>query len=113
MHSTDECRAHTKCRNCGGPHRSDSRTCLARPTKAGPVSKEQLANIRIASQRELAAVVRAKAAARRAEAAVQAAAKQKQASPEAVRSNNSFEVLMTDVASDATATGTTNPVESS
>ncbi|CCU82619.1 EKA-like protein [Blumeria hordei DH14] len=30
MHSSSECKAHTKCRNCGGPHRSDSRDCLAR-----------------------------------------------------------------------------------
>ncbi|CCU82985.1 EKA-like protein [Blumeria hordei DH14] len=113
MHSTDECRSHIKCRNCGVPHRSDSRVCLARPIKSGPVSREQLANIRIASQRELAAVMRAKAAARRAEATVQAAARQTQDSPTAVKSNNSFEVLMTDVTPDATPTGTTNLVESS
>ncbi|CCU81324.1 EKA-like protein [Blumeria hordei DH14] len=113
MHSTDECHAHTKCRNCGGPHRSDSRACLARPTKSGPVSREQLATIRMASQRDLVAVVRAKAAVRRAEAAAQAAAKQTEAAPGAVKPNNRFEVLITDVTPDATATGTTNPVESS
>lgn len=42
MHSTTECKAYTKCRNCGGPYCSDSRSCLARPTRSGPVTKEQL-----------------------------------------------------------------------
>nr|ABW72064.1 TE1a [Blumeria hordei] len=113
MHSTNECHEHTKCRNCGGLHRSNSRVCLARPTKSGPVSREQLATIRVASQRELAAVARAKAAVRRAETEAQAAARQAQASPGAEKSNNRFEVVMTDVTPDATATGTSNPVESS
>ena len=31
-HSIAECKAITKCSNCGNPHRSDSRDCLARPT---------------------------------------------------------------------------------
>ncbi|KAI1002309.1 hypothetical protein K3495_g5893 [Podosphaera aphanis] len=62
MHSASECKAPVRCRNCGGPHRSDSRNCLARPTRTGPVTKEQLAVIRQYGQREFAAVARAKAA---------------------------------------------------
>ncbi|POS82700.1 hypothetical protein EPUL_003942 [Erysiphe pulchra] len=34
-HSVDTCMAATKCRNCGGPHRADSRRCLARPNHSG------------------------------------------------------------------------------
>ncbi|KHJ33486.1 putative eka-like protein [Erysiphe necator] len=41
MHPEEECKALTKCRNCGGPYRSDSRKFLARPTKAGKPTKEQ------------------------------------------------------------------------
>ncbi len=73
MHSAAECPAPTRCRNCGGPHRSDSRNCLARPTRSGPVTKEQLVVIREYGQREFAAVARAKAAARKAEEAAKAA----------------------------------------
>ena len=48
----EDCRALTKCRNCGGPHRSDSRTCLARPTKNGArPSNEQLEVIRQYAQK--------------------------------------------------------------
>ncbi|KAI1004635.1 hypothetical protein K3495_g3576 [Podosphaera aphanis] len=72
MHSTSEYKARIKCRNCGRPHRSDSRSCLARPTRSGPVTKEQLVTIPQASQREFAAVARAKAAIRRSEAAASA-----------------------------------------
>ncbi|KAI0994607.1 hypothetical protein K3495_g13574 [Podosphaera aphanis] len=110
MHSSAECKAHAKCRNCGGPHRSDSRSCLARPTRSGPVTKEQLVTIRQASQREFAAVARAKAAVRRAEAAAIAAAVQKIASPPALSTSNQFEVLAEDtILPDAEATGETNP----
>lgn len=110
MHSTSECKAHTKCRNCGGPHRSDSRSCLARPTRSGPVTKEQLATIRQASQLEFAAVARAKAAVMRAEAAAIAAAVHKPASPPALSTSNQFEVLAEDtILPDAEATGETNP----
>ncbi|KHJ30407.1 putative eka-like protein [Erysiphe necator] len=35
MHPEEEYKAPIKCRNYGGPHRSDSRKCLASPTKAG------------------------------------------------------------------------------
>ncbi|KAI1002490.1 hypothetical protein K3495_g5711 [Podosphaera aphanis] len=110
MHSTAECKDHTKCRNCGGPHRSDSRSCLARPTRSGPVTKEQLVTIRQASQREFAAVARAKAAVRRAEAAAITAAVQKSASPPALSTSNQFEVLAEDtILPDAEVPGETNP----
>ena len=54
--------AATKCRNCGGPHRSDSRKCLARPTRSGAPTKEQLKTYRLAGEREYQALLRAKAA---------------------------------------------------
>ncbi|KAI0997130.1 hypothetical protein K3495_g11057 [Podosphaera aphanis] len=115
MHSTAECKAHTKCRNCGGPHRSDSRNCLARPTRSGPVTKEQLVTIRQASQREFAAVARAKVAVRRAEAAATvatAAVEHTPASPAGIKSANMFDVLMIDTAStDAAPTGEANSEE--
>ncbi|CCU83143.1 TE1a [Blumeria hordei DH14] len=100
VHSTAECKAHTKCRNCGGPHRSDSRDCLAHPTNSGMASKDNLQAIRQASQRDFAAVTRAKAAVRRAEAAMTAAAEASNLNQPGFKSSNCFEVLM----SDATAT---------
>ncbi|RKF59116.1 putative eka-like protein [Golovinomyces cichoracearum] len=45
MHDISECKALTRCRNCGGPHRSDNRICLARPTRSGPINKEQSSKI--------------------------------------------------------------------
>ena len=109
MHSTSDCKAHTKCRNCGGPHRSDSRSCLARPTRSGPVTKEQMVTIRQASQREFAAVARAKAAVRRAEAAA-TAEKQTTTSLPAISSSNQFEVLAEDLTlPDAEDSGENNP----
>ncbi|KAI0991904.1 hypothetical protein K3495_g16283, partial [Podosphaera aphanis] len=109
MHSTAECKAHTKCRNCGGPHRSDSRSCLARPTRSGPVTKEQLATIRQASQREFAAVARAKAAVRRAEAAASVAT-QMATTPPAISTSNQFEALAEDTTlPDAEDSGENNP----
>ncbi|KHJ32658.1 putative eka-like protein [Erysiphe necator] len=48
--------------NCGGPHRSDSRRCLARPTRSGAPTKEQLKTYRQAGEREYQAIIRAKAA---------------------------------------------------
>ncbi|KHJ30051.1 putative eka-like protein [Erysiphe necator] len=54
--------AATKCRNCGGPHRSDSRRCLIRPTRSGIPTKEQLKSYRQAGEREFQAVARAKEA---------------------------------------------------
>ncbi|KAI1000717.1 hypothetical protein K3495_g7480 [Podosphaera aphanis] len=69
MHSATECKTPLRCRNCGGPHRSDSRNCLVRPTRTGPVTKEQLATIRQYRQREYVAVDRAKAAVQKAEEA--------------------------------------------
>ncbi|EPQ67534.1 hypothetical protein BGT96224_A21238 [Blumeria graminis f. sp. tritici 96224] len=72
------------------PH--DSRSCPARPTRASPVTKEQLETIRQASQREYAAVARAKAALRRAAAAVE----QTEAGSSIVQISNAYEVLMKD-----------------
>ncbi|KHJ32088.1 putative eka-like protein [Erysiphe necator] len=52
--------AATKCRNCGGPHRSDIRRCLARPTRSGAPTKEQMKTYRQAGEREYQAVLGAK-----------------------------------------------------
>ncbi|KHJ30752.1 putative eka-like protein [Erysiphe necator] len=54
--------ATTKWRYCGGPHRSDSRRCLARPTRSGAPTKEQMKTYRQAGEREYQAILRAKAA---------------------------------------------------
>lgn len=54
--------AATKCRNCGGPHRSESRKCLARPTRHGAPTREQLKIYRQAGDREFQAAIRARAA---------------------------------------------------
>ncbi|KHJ30762.1 putative eka-like protein [Erysiphe necator] len=62
MHTQDVFIAATQCRNCGGPHRSDSRKCLARPTRHGAQTKEQLKVYRQAGDREYQAAVRARAA---------------------------------------------------
>ncbi|KAI1005294.1 hypothetical protein K3495_g2928 [Podosphaera aphanis] len=75
MHSERECEAPTRCRNSGGPHRSESRNCQARPEWTGPLTKEQLTTIRQHAQREYAAVARVKAAAERAEITSIAASK--------------------------------------
>ncbi|KHJ34722.1 putative eka-like protein [Erysiphe necator] len=69
MYSMNECKAPTNCRNCGGPHRSDSRNYLARPSRSGPASKDQLKTIRQMGQREYHAKARAEAAVIRAEVA--------------------------------------------
>ncbi|KHJ30440.1 putative eka-like protein [Erysiphe necator] len=61
-YAEDLCMAVTKCRNSGGPHRSDSRRCLARPTRSGAPTKEQLKTYRQAGEREFLALLRAKAA---------------------------------------------------
>ncbi|KHJ30457.1 putative eka-like protein [Erysiphe necator] len=61
-HCEDVCMAVTKCRNCGGPHRSDSRICLARPTRSGAPTKEQMKAFGQAGEREFQAVLRAKVA---------------------------------------------------
>ncbi|KHJ31670.1 putative eka-like protein [Erysiphe necator] len=62
MHTENDCKALTKCKNCGGPHRSDSHKCLARPTRSGGPTKEQLKTFRTVGEREYQAVARAKAA---------------------------------------------------
>ncbi|KHJ34775.1 putative eka-like protein [Erysiphe necator] len=51
-HSEDLCMAATKCRNCGGPHDLDSRRCLARLTRSGVPTKEQLKIYRQAGERD-------------------------------------------------------------
>ncbi|KHJ34548.1 putative eka-like protein [Erysiphe necator] len=56
------CMVAIKCRNCGGPHRSDSRRCLVRPTRSGIPTKEQLKKYMQAGERKLKAVARAKKA---------------------------------------------------
>ncbi|KHJ31883.1 putative eka-like protein [Erysiphe necator] len=61
-HTADIGMAATKCRNCGGPHRADSRRCLARPTRSGSPTKEQLKTYRQMGEREYNAVQRAKVA---------------------------------------------------
>ncbi|KAI1003630.1 hypothetical protein K3495_g4581 [Podosphaera aphanis] len=73
MHTQDACQALTRCRNCRGPHRSDSHRCLAWPTRSGPPTKEQLKIFRQAGDREYQAVVQAKAAEARASTAEEAA----------------------------------------
>ncbi|KAI1001736.1 hypothetical protein K3495_g6467 [Podosphaera aphanis] len=109
MHSSAECKVHTRCRNCGGPHRSDSRDCLARPTRTGPATKEQLLTIRKQSQREFAAVARAKAAVKHADAISLASAGQSQSSQPAAKSHNRFEVLSTEATSTEAMVIDTNP----
>ncbi|POS82988.1 hypothetical protein EPUL_005853 [Erysiphe pulchra] len=52
-HSEDIYMATTKCRNCGGSHRSHIRRCLARPTRLA---------YRQADEREYKAILRARAA---------------------------------------------------
>ncbi|POS81821.1 hypothetical protein EPUL_006452, partial [Erysiphe pulchra] len=61
MHLTFECKGLIRCRNCGSPHKSDSRNCLARPSRTGPPSKEQLVTIRRMGQRDYHAAARANA----------------------------------------------------
>ncbi|POS85814.1 hypothetical protein EPUL_001067 [Erysiphe pulchra] len=52
----DTCMAATICRNCGGPHRADSRRCLARPNRSGVPTKEQMKTYRQMGEREYQAV---------------------------------------------------------
>ncbi|POS83837.1 hypothetical protein EPUL_004284 [Erysiphe pulchra] len=61
-HTQDTCMAATRCRNCGGPHRSNSRKCLARSTRHSAPKKEQLKIHRQAGDREFQAAARVKAA---------------------------------------------------
>ncbi|KHJ30669.1 putative eka-like protein [Erysiphe necator] len=48
--------------NCGGPHRADSRRCLARPTRVSVPTKDQMKTYRQAGEREYQAVQRARVA---------------------------------------------------
>ncbi|KHJ30729.1 putative eka-like protein [Erysiphe necator] len=59
-HTKDLCMVATKGRNCGGPHRSDSRRSFARPTCSCTLIKEQLKPYRLAGEREFQALPRAK-----------------------------------------------------
>ncbi|KHJ30210.1 putative eka-like protein [Erysiphe necator] len=61
-HTDDLRMASIKCRNCGGPHRSDNHRCLARSTRSGTPTKEQMKTFRQVGEREYQAVLRAKAA---------------------------------------------------
>ncbi|POS86198.1 hypothetical protein EPUL_004445 [Erysiphe pulchra] len=61
MHAQGVCKAITKCKNCGGPHRSDSHKCLARSTRFGKTTKEQLNTYRRAVDRENQTLFRANA----------------------------------------------------
>ncbi|KHJ31574.1 putative eka-like protein [Erysiphe necator] len=58
MNSINECKAPTKCRNCGGSQRSDNRNCPAHPSRSEPVSKDQLRTFRQMGQREYHAKAR-------------------------------------------------------
>lgn len=62
MHTGNDRKAPTKCRNCSGPHRSVSHRCIAQPTHFEIPSKEQLKTSQVAGEREYQAVARAKAA---------------------------------------------------
>ena len=107
MHISAECKAATKCRNCAGPHRSDSRRCLARPTKSGPPTKEQLVTIRQASQREYSAVARAKAAVNLANKASASAIKSQEILKRTATSTDAPDAAMVDVS----GYGVLNPEE--
>ncbi|KAI0994015.1 hypothetical protein K3495_g14168 [Podosphaera aphanis] len=61
-YKVEVCKALNKCRNCGGPHRSDSGKCLVRLNRLGAPTKEQLLVYRRAGEREYNAAARAKAA---------------------------------------------------
>ncbi|POS84361.1 hypothetical protein EPUL_004953 [Erysiphe pulchra] len=54
MHLQNDCKAFTKCKNCGGPHRSDSHKCLARSSRYGGPTKEQLKSFRIIGEAKVA-----------------------------------------------------------
>ena len=70
MHSKAECKASSRCRNCGGPHRSFSRDCQARPNKLGPVEKKLLEAIHRSEHLLYAKTALAKVAAKREEEAI-------------------------------------------
>ena len=88
MHTENDCKALTKCKNCGGPHRSDSHKCLARPTRSGGPTKEQLKTFRTVGEREYQAVARAKAAEQRALASEDNISISSSQSPEPSNSTN-------------------------
>ncbi|POS81875.1 hypothetical protein EPUL_006072, partial [Erysiphe pulchra] len=107
MHLTFECKGLIKCRNCGGPHKLDSRNCrncLARPSRTGPPSKEQLVTIWRMGQREYHAAARPNAAVLRAEVAtaVATAAATTPSQSENTLENNttSAEIIMLEASGD-------------
>lgn len=65
-----EFKASVKCRNCGGPHNSESRISLTCLPHTGSATKEYLAKIRKTRQQEYHVVPRTKLAVLRAEAAI-------------------------------------------
>ncbi|KHJ30031.1 putative virulence effector [Erysiphe necator] len=93
MHSQSDCKAFKKCKNCGGPHRSDSYKCLARPSRYGGPTKEQLKSFRIIGEREYQAVARAKAAEQSATAVTESIIISSSQSPEP----SSFDVQQTPI----------------
>lgn len=68
-HVEDGYMAARRCRNCGGPHRSESRRFFASPTCLGVPTKEQITIYKKAGEREYQAVFRAREAEARSEAA--------------------------------------------
>ena len=62
MHPQEACQSLTKCKNCGGAHRSDSHHCPVRPTRIGSPTKEQIKVFRQVGEREYQAIARTKAA---------------------------------------------------
>ncbi|KHJ30082.1 putative eka-like protein [Erysiphe necator] len=66
MHNENDCKTLKKCKNRGGPHRSDSHKYLARATRSGGPTNEQLKTFCTVGERENQAVAREKAAEQRA-----------------------------------------------
>ncbi|KHJ30915.1 putative eka-like protein [Erysiphe necator] len=69
-HAEDKYMAHTICRNCGGPHRSDSQKYLARLTRQEMSNKEQLKTFPSVGDSEDQAIARPRTAEAEAKAAV-------------------------------------------
>ncbi|KHJ33554.1 putative eka-like protein [Erysiphe necator] len=62
MHTQDVCMAATRCKNCEGPHWSDSPKCLARSTRQGAPTKQQLKVYHQAGDHEFQTAIRSRAA---------------------------------------------------
>lgn len=59
MHAQEDCKALTKYKDYGGPHRVESHKCLARSTRSGNPTREQLKVYRQAGHRDYQVVLRA------------------------------------------------------